>query len=150
MDLKEFVSASLTQIAEGVRNAQEAVLEAGGVLNPALAATKTSDPSLYGYMGAGRSVFLIEFDLAVIVTDALSGDANARLSVAGFIKGGAGVNASQTSATENRLRFKVPLTLPTDPHTESELKERLEKLQAEAKANRRALGHVVGRVSVNP
>ena len=69
MDLQEFVSVTLTQIAAGVKDAQDSVRESGGYANPAHRRGSRDTPdSHFGSMPNGQNIFLIDFDVAVSVS----------------------------------------------------------------------------------
>jgi len=86
MNLKDFVKETVVQIASGVKEAQEAVRAHGGFVNPAArVAPKASDYSHLGGIGDGQNVFLIDFDVAVNVSEETKGGAEAKLKVASVI-----------------------------------------------------------------
>lgn len=142
MELKDFVRETLTQIAQGIQESLEPVREAGGYSNPAIRTQpKTTDSSHFASMGAGRNVFLVDFDVAVSVSEEAGSNAEAKLKVASFLSLGAGGDSSKQSSATNRISFKVPLALPVDPITEEELKSR----EAEAAKKSRERLQRVGR-----
>src|SRR5665213_3277046 len=114
MDLSTFITASLLQIAEGVKDAQDRARAAGGYINPAANMGKTND-AYFGSMVSGAPVFLVDFDVAVMATEAADIEGGAKLQVAGiFSVGGSGASTTR-SETTSRIHFKVPMALPEDP-----------------------------------
>ena len=123
MDLSDFVTQSLTQIVRGVRESQDAVRTQGGYVNPAvIAATPGNDSSThFASLGDGQNVLLVDFDVAVTVTDTVEGNAAGKLQVASLIRLELGGKGSTASEATSRIRFKVPLALPVDPETKKRL-----------------------------
>jgi len=123
MDLREFVSETLTQIANGAASAAEAVRKVGGVVNPSMV-SPGFDPDTthyFGTFGDGQSVFLIEFDVAVTASDATEGGASAGIKVLSAFSAKIGGSASSTTESTSRIRFKVPLALPVDAKSQGDL-----------------------------
>lgn len=140
MDLKDFVRETLSQITEGVREAQDGVQGAGGFVNPAFRPSKINDPeSHFGLMPDGQNIFMVNFDVAVSVVEGTQTDADARLQVAGFIKLGAGGASEESATTTNRVSFKVPLALPVDTVSAEGLKEKDERKRKKREAETRAV-----------
>lgn len=123
MELSEFVKQSLTQIVSGVKASQEEIRSQGGYVNPAIFASSPGNASTthFGSVGDGQNVLLVDFDVAVTVTDTIEGGAGGKLSVASFFKVEAGGKGSTASEATSRIQFKVPLALPVDPITKQKL-----------------------------
>lgn len=124
MDLKDFVKATLVNIVSGVKDAQEAVRGAGGIVNPASRVHKAADQSHFSSVEGGANVFLIEFDVAITVTEATNTGAGAKLAVASFLQLGAEGASDNAKSATNRIKFKVPLALPVDPISGKALKDK--------------------------
>lgn len=116
MELGEFVQQSLTQIVSGVKASQDDVRSQGGYINPAIFASSPGNVGIthFGSVGNGQNVLLVDFDVAVTVTDTIEGGVGGKLSVAAFFKVEAGGKGSTASEATSRIRFKVPLALPVD------------------------------------
>ena len=116
MELQEFVKAALLQITTAVREAQDAVRDSGGVLNPSAitSAPGSADLTHFATLESGQNVFLVDFDVAVTATDALEGSGGGKLSVASVFSIHGGARTATTSESTSRIRFKVPLALPVD------------------------------------
>lgn len=123
MELSEFVKQSLTQIVSGVKSAQEEIRTQGGYANPAVFASSPGNASTthFGSVEDGQNVLLVDFDVAVTVTDTIEGGVGGKLSVASFFKVEAGGKGSTASEATSRIQFKVPLALPVDPVTKKKL-----------------------------
>lgn len=141
MELSEFVKQSLTQIVMGVKESQDAIRDQGGYANPAVFTTASGKESAthFGSVSDGQNVLLVDFDVAVTVTDTVDGGVGGKLSVASLFKVEAGSKGSTASEATSRIKFKVPLALPTDPITKQKLdSEVAAQNRAAAEFNRRA------------
>lgn len=133
MDLKEFVKATLTQVAEGVSEAQSSVRAVGGYINPAMVGVASRE----GYLGSvetGQHVFLVDFDVAVTVAEDTGTHANAKLEVASLFSLGVGGKSGDSAQSTSRVKFKVPLALPVDPEAKRNMDERHRREKAESDA----------------
>lgn len=133
MDLKEFVSSTLTQISQGVSDTQGSVRSLGGLVNPAMTGALNRE-SYFGHVGTGEHVFLVDFDVAIVVSEATGTNAGAKREVASFFRLDAGGKSDATTHSTSRIRFKVPGRLPVDPETRRALDERLQREKAESDA----------------
>lgn len=111
MELKEFISQSLLQIFEGVRQAQENTKELGGSIATKVIAPQRDHQSIIGF-NHKDAVILVDFDVSLTTVDASNSKAGLGLFVAAF---GGGVQAGSESTNNqlNRLRFSVPVVLPS-------------------------------------
>ena len=102
MDVEEFVKETLRQIASGVKSAQPHVDRLGGVVVP----------RVEGF-GQLESAEFVEFDVAVTVSK--SSEKGGKLEIAGFsfVKGGGGAGSQTAEQFTSRVRFKVPILLPS-------------------------------------
>ena len=131
MQLDDFVKATLVQIVRGVHDAQDAVRDLGGIVNPATLAASPTSGSYFATVNDMHHVFLVDFDVAVEVSESTGTNAEAGLSVATFAKLGVGGKSAASNSTSNRIAFKVPLALPIDKESQAKLRGEIE--QAEAK-----------------
>lgn len=111
MDLQEFVKQTLTQIIEGVTDAQKQVSEKGGEINPHI---NTSHEQLgkQGFLFSSEGpVQIVKFDVALTV-----GEGKGTKGGIGVFAGVVGLGSSGESSSENssvsRVEFSVPLLLP--------------------------------------
>ena len=134
MDIKEFITASLEQIADGTKNAQKVVASAGGYVNPAMCGMVEPDGNYFGRFDSHHHVFLVDFDIAVTVLDESKAEGGAKLKIAGVLSVGGTGGAASSSETTSRLKFKVPIALPVDAESSSraerQRQEEDEKVQA--------------------
>lgn len=110
MDVKEFVSETLKQVIEGVKNAQEFAVENGAEVEPELAAVSQPIGGPTKYIGHA-SKKEIAFDVAVTAqeTEGQGGKAGLRIP---YLDLGGSLSAEQTNATVSRVRFAVDVRLP--------------------------------------
>jgi len=134
MELSEFVKQSLTQIVKGVKESQDEIRGQGGYANPAVftSASGMESTTHFGTVSDGQNVLLVDFDVAVTVSDAVEGGVGGKLSVASLFKLEAGGKGTAASESTSRIRFKVPLALPVDPDTK-------QKLDSDVAAQNRAI-----------
>jgi len=116
MELKDFLSQSLLQIIEGVKIAQEKSADFKAKVNPflpnVLVKDKVLDPRML-YLGGTHqyTVFLVDFDVAITVTEGDNIKGGGSLNVAA-IKIGAEGQSSTTNTQQSRIKFLIPITLP--------------------------------------
>jgi hypothetical protein len=119
MDLREFIQKTLTQIAEGVHAAQEAIDLVGGVVNPQ--DQRGTRPKDVMVISGDRIVERVEFDVAIVATEQQGGSAG--LEVFGIVRGG--IAKELREGSESRVKFTVPLVLPQSGPTKLQSQERL-------------------------
>ena len=111
IELKQFVTATLVQIIEGVRDAQEAAAEAGGKVNPVLPAAGKRI-SADGLRDNDHSYSrLVEFDIAITSAEETGSHAGIKVFLAG-LGGGAGGQSAKQDSSVTRIKFPVPVFLP--------------------------------------
>lgn len=121
MELKEFVKASLCQIAEGILEASEALKQTNAIVNPNNIIVNSEQSQAYGRTRPPREgiappdsriVEKVEFDVAISVQEGTA--TNAGLKVAIMSVGlGAGGESKSNSGYESRIKFSIPMVFPT-------------------------------------
>jgi hypothetical protein len=139
MDLKDFVKESIVQIATGVKESQEAVREVGGYTCPAVRLRPRGDSHLT-HLPDGRNIFLVDFDVALTVSESTDADVGAKLKVASIVDIGGGVGTTTGTTATSRVTFQVPLALPADEESLGDLKDRDEKRRAKIEEQNRKAG----------
>lgn len=114
MEIKEFQSLVVSQIIESSRELNEKY-------GKNTIATKEVHP--YGDSKKGKYIidengyYLhcvdVEIDIAVTVTDAISTESGAKLSVASVLNIGGEKNKTINNETINRIRYTLPVIIPT-------------------------------------
>ncbi|MEJ0099843.1 MAG: hypothetical protein WDO12_08925 [Pseudomonadota bacterium] len=112
MDLAEFVSQTLTQIATGVSQAKESVEKLGGQINPKpfMTADSASRLGLVHTDSSGDAVSLVQFDVALTVTQG-TGTKGGIGVFAGAISLGSSGQSTAESSSVSRVKFIVPMML---------------------------------------
>lgn len=113
MELKEFISETLTQIAQGVKDAQNNVAELGAKVNPANVASFEGDiPHCKGSMKTPSKVLCdVEFSVALTNNSSTSTDSGIGI-LFGAVSLGGKHNTSDKDTSLNSIRFNVIMELP--------------------------------------
>ena len=122
MDLENFVASTLTQVANGVKKAQENSAASGAWINPAGLLAVTAE-SLAVEVDTNAQVYLerVQFDVAVTVSTDQAGGAEGKITVLGM-RLGAGGQVNYENATVSRVQFSVPVAWPGQRNEELEKK----------------------------
>jgi hypothetical protein len=113
MDLKEFVSTVLTQIVEGVREAQSGRSAESGLINPRLSASQgVLQDKGHLVSRHGQLLHNVEFDVALVVNEGTQTKGGIGIFVGAVGLGSQG-QSEKSNSTVSRVRFLVPLTLPS-------------------------------------
>lgn len=117
MDLKDFIATSLTQIAEGILAAGDALKDTDAVVNPTRLATHSNSAQGFGRTTSeddsrGRLVERVSFDVAVSTEGETQGKAGLKVGIASF-----GVNVGgdmkEKAGKESRIQFTIPMVFPS-------------------------------------
>lgn len=113
MNLKEFISESLTQLIDGVIDAQKRTRGLGAEIVPPVFNLPKSMERMEDVYHAGRRFLahLVDFDVAVTVSETKEAGGTVGVVVAGIGLGGKGKSRANTDTT-SRIRFKVPVMYP--------------------------------------
>lgn len=106
MNLKDFVAESLKQIIDGVLEAQKYSDENGGCIAPVVV---VKEPRGGGYTLKSS---VVEFDIAVTAQKSAEREGKAVIVIPYFGMGGKLASGEQ-SATVSRVKFEIPVVLPT-------------------------------------
>ena len=112
MDIKDFVENTLLQIVNGVNDANKKLIDTGAIIS-----SKDIRPMREGTTlntKTGDLVNLIEFDIAVTVNEKDTANGGAGIKIVGFNVGGTLQNEI-TNQSISRIKFSIPLTLPSNP-----------------------------------
>lgn len=110
MEPRQFVAATITQIVQGVVDAQAAVAQLGATVNPSGISRHGAAPAAH-YVGPDNvPVQPVTFDIAVTLdkTDSKKG----RIGVASVIRAGVEGGIDTRNQVANRITFAVPVLLP--------------------------------------
>lgn len=142
MELQEFVKETLTQISQGVKDAQDSVRDAGGYANPTVTYAQGKPELVYfGETARGHHTFLVDFDVAVTVAEKTAAEGGAKLAVASLLSvGGSGRSDAENTST-SRVKFKVPLALPLDQQSMTEMRQKNEESLRQHRELQQRHGH---------
>lgn len=108
MELKTFVTQSIIQISEGIKDAQNA--ETGAIVAPRINFTDKGKPRLAG----GMITFapqMISFDVAVYVVESDNDKAGGKIGVS-FLGVGRETSSTKENSSISHIRFEIPVVWP--------------------------------------
>lgn len=111
MELKEFVTQSLVQIVQGTEAAYEQLKETGAVINPGIHVNAVTDKMVRSTSGYS-AVIPVEFDVALTIEENAKTEGGGKLNVV-FSSIGGNAQSSITSSAVSRIKFAVPIQLPS-------------------------------------
>ena len=115
MELKDFVSATLIQIVEGVKNAQEFALENNASINPTRSGSTMTGSSISNdFRTVNTKIYQlqdVEFDVAVTAIEGTETKGGVGVAI-GMFKLGADGQSNAEKQSVSRIKFKVPVQLP--------------------------------------
>lgn len=110
MDLKDFISQTLIQIAEGVSDSAKRVVELGGQVNPHLMGEQ-KEMGRHGILwGSGHAVHVVGFDVALTVNSGTGTKGGIGIFAGAVTLGASGESRAENSSV-SRVNFTVPLLL---------------------------------------
>ena len=108
MDLKEFISETLVQITEGVKDAQDKIKETGCLINPQ--GVHRGDNVELNYEGY-RHIQKVKMSVGVKVIE--DSETKGGLGVVSAIfTAGVSHKDGETNTVSNRIEFDIPISLP--------------------------------------
>ena len=110
MKLDQFVSETLKQIIDGVVLAQAHGATKGALVNPVTASMTSGNTTHIFDSNTGALIERIEFDVQISVTQESStteGDKVGEVTVM------SGTQSNEQNTSSNRIKFSVPILLPT-------------------------------------
>ena len=121
MDLKDFIANSLTQIAEGILQASEALADTDAEVNPTNVNLHSSTSQVYGSTRKPeedstkfqyRLIERVSFDVAVTTEGSTTGKAGIKVGVASFGLNTGGELTDKTGQA-SRIQFAIPMVFPS-------------------------------------
>ncbi|KAF4558705.1 hypothetical protein [Pseudomonas sp. CES] len=121
MDLKDFIANSLTQIAEGILQASEALADTDAEINPINLHLYPSSSQVYGTTREPsedrikfkeRHIERVSFDVAVTTEGSTTGKAGLKV---GMLSVGVNAGGELTDKTgqASRIQFTIPMVFPS-------------------------------------
>ncbi len=113
MELKQFVAETLKQIVQGVKDAQVAVHNLEGEVNPVMQFVRDSADfhKKHPMDPYNRMYQVVEFDVAVTAVEGEKAQLGGGILV-GWFGLGAKDESSTLSQSMSRIKFSIPMTLP--------------------------------------
>ena len=115
MELKEFVKDTLVQIVTGVKEAQDVVKETNAEISPTGLRWQGGEQTPIIFKEGRGIVQIVEFDIALTATKGKSAQGGVKV-FGGVINLGAKGKAEEAKAAANRIKFTVPILLPSKPY----------------------------------
>ena len=111
MELREFITETLTQISDGIEDAQKRLKARGSdaIINTNMTEIGTGQVVTGGRR---RPVEMVDFDVAILANEGTEKRAGAGLTVASLLKFDAGAKTNQSAGSESRIKFRIPMTYP--------------------------------------
>ena len=118
MDLQNFITQTLVQIAKGVEGAVTELKDSSAIVNPRnVSGTHIENPNVFGYLDTNkkylRVVQQIEFDVAVVASKGTETKGGIGIMVGSIGLGSQGKSDAENSS-HSRIKFKIPMVLPFD------------------------------------
>ncbi|QCX37922.1 hypothetical protein FF125_05555 [Aureibaculum algae] len=113
MELKEFIKTTLTQISQGIIEAQEEIDGSDMIINPAGLATNAGGDK-YLRTDGWRYVQNIEINVGVTAIEKEGEKAGIGI-VTGILSGGAQASSDNSNQTVSTIKFDIPVALPSSP-----------------------------------
>ena len=120
MELKEFISQTLVQVAEGISEANQQLQNSDAVVNPPnVSVSRSSDSQVYGtikrnYQSEFTPVQKIDFDVSVTATKGTETNGGIKIGIGTIGLGSEGRSENENQAS-NRIKFSVPMVMPYGP-----------------------------------
>ncbi len=116
MELRDFVAQTLTEIAEGVVQAQESLTPIGAKVNPQISRVLPKGEKNYEVFGwadgeGSNPILLVSFDVAVTASEGTKTKGGIGV-VTGIVSLGSTGATDKNETAVSRLSFKIPLLLP--------------------------------------
>lgn len=108
MDLKTFVAESIKQIAEGIKEAQNA--DTGAWVSPLVGSLVGKKPQIWDNITTADPQ-VISFDIAVTAVESDAKKGGGGMQVLGIAIGG-GLESSTQNSSVSRIRFDLPIIWP--------------------------------------
>lgn len=113
MDLKDFVSETITSIVEGVVSAQDNLSEHGALVNPGglMRSTKNVSENSVWDNRTNNIAQQVKFDVAITAEDSAQGGARIKV-LSGILGGDVGGEKANKNIIASRVQFDIPVLLP--------------------------------------
>jgi hypothetical protein len=113
MKLERFVGETLKQIINGVLSAKDYGEQHGALINPVNARFNTNSQNMIYCLETGIPLQHVEFDVAVTVCESTTSTSGDNEAVGDITVSGASSESNSTNSSVSRIKFSVPVRLPT-------------------------------------
>ena len=120
MELKDFIAQTITQIMEGVKEAQKLAEEIGGAVNPKGQLYLTAESAPFQDKETTRIGDFIHFDVGVEVTEGKEQSGGAKLTIPSIGGFGGDVSGKTENRAINRISFRLPVIYPKGNYKEQD------------------------------
>lgn len=120
MELKDFIAQTISQIMEGVKEAQKLAKKAGGAVNPKGQLYSSAESAPFQDRETTRIGDFINFDVALEVTEEKAESGGAKLSILSVGKIGGELSGKRENRSINRVNFRLPVIYPKGDYKEKD------------------------------
>ena len=120
MELKHFIAQTISQIMEGVKEAQGLAQESGGAVNPKGQLYLVPDAAPFMDKNTTRIGDFINFDVAIEVSEAKGESGGAKISVPAIGGFGGDLNREWQNKSISRVSFRLPVIYPKGKYEEDQ------------------------------
>lgn len=115
MELKDFVKETIVQIVEGIDQANATLTGNSAFIASTNLSTNRALTSTVDKERIHHYVSNIEFDVAINVQNSETKAGGAGLEILSVLNVGGKGSSENTSSSTSRIKFSLPLALPTEP-----------------------------------
>ena len=117
MEIKDFIKESITQIAEGITEANKEIQNNGAFIVSSNLKDANGFPVVREIYSDDRNnkrhiVREIEFDVTISVSDSTQTGGKGSLQVVSFLRADGGIENNISSNAMHRIKFSLPLAMP--------------------------------------
>ncbi len=115
MELKDFIKNTISSISEAILESQEELNSKGILVNPEkYEVTKNGDKRFNNFeQQNNRHLQTLEFDVLVGIESETGAIGGGRIKVAEILNVGADKLKTETNASQNRIKFEIPIAFST-------------------------------------
>lgn len=111
MELKDFISQTLSQIIEGVTDAKDLAKQHDAQINPSISSSHAELGKQGMLFSINGAVQIVKFDVALTITEG-SGTKGGIGIFSGAINLGSSGESQSQNVSVSRVQFSVPISLP--------------------------------------
>lgn len=116
MDIKDFIKETLTQIVEGITDANKEIQGKGAFIVSSNLKDANGLPARELYSDDKNDlrhiVREISFDISIVVSDSEQSGVKGGLQVFSFIHSDGGIENNTSSSSMHKIKFSLPLAMP--------------------------------------